>query len=68
VFNEYIKNEINEIGIFPALLDGKIPEIYEPRDHLWTSEAIVPMELFVNDGLPKYSHGRTTVNKPTSKL
>lgn len=58
VYNELSKVDSEEVGLFPSTLD-KIPDSYHPQYHVWTSEAVLPMTLFQQDGLIKYEHGRT---------
>lgn len=57
LFNEFIKDDIEEIGIFPNTLES-IPDIYKPQYHVWTSQSILSMKLFENDNLPKYEFKR----------
>lgn len=69
VFNSLIKDGVQEVGVFPSLFKDKVPEIYNPIYHVWTSEACLPMELFENDNLRKNTHSNGhQLNKVISRL
>lgn len=56
--------EERERGVFVSLFDvgTKLPESWNARYHVWCKEAILPMELFSHDGLPKNSHNSAHPN------